>query len=56
MATPGKKSPKKNFVEISNDISEMSDAQIKAWAEKVYDQLISVLIAEGSKEENGDDL
>lgn len=54
MASPGKKSHKKHFVEIPNDISEMSDAQIKAWAEKVYNQLIPVLKAEGSKEENGD--
>jgi hypothetical protein len=54
MTTPGKKPPKKHFVEIPNDISEMSDAQIKEWAEKVYNQLIPVLKAEGSKEENGD--
>ena len=36
MAGPGKKPPKKHFVEIPNDISELSDAQIKAWAEEVY--------------------
>ena len=54
MATPGKKTPKKHFVEIPNDISEMSDAQIKEWAEKAYNQLVPVLKAEGSKEENGD--
>ena len=54
MATPGKKPTKKHFVEIPNDISKMSDAQIKTWAEKAYNQLIPVLKAEGSKEENGD--
>ena len=54
MATPGQNPPKKHFVEIPNDISEMSDAQIEAWAEKVFNQLIPVLKAEGSKEENGD--
>lgn len=54
MATPAKKPPKKHFVEIPNDFSEMSNAQIKAWAEKAYEQLIPVLKAEGSKEENGD--
>ena len=54
MATPGKKPPKKHFVEIPNDISEMSDAQIQAWAKKAYNQLIPLLKAEGSKEENGD--
>ena len=54
MATPGKKPPKKHFVEIPNDISKMSDAQIEAWAEKAYNQLIPVLKAEESKEENGD--
>ena len=32
----------------------MSDAQIEAWAEKAYNQLIPVLKAEESKEENGD--
>ena len=56
MATPGKKPPKKHFVEIPNDISKMSDAQIKEWAEKVYNQLIPVLKAEGSKEEIGDNV
>ena len=54
MATPGKKPPKKHFVEIPKDISEMSDAQIKAWAKEVYNQLIPVLKSEESKEENGD--
>ena len=54
MATPDKKPPKKHFVEIPKDISEMSDAQIEAWAKEVYNQLIPVLKAEGSKEENGD--
>ena len=54
MATPGKKPPKKHFVEIPNDINELTDAQIKAWVEKAYNQLIPVLKAEGSKEENGD--
>ena len=54
MATPGKKPPKKHFVEIPTDISEMSDAQIEAWAEKAYNQLIPVLKAEGLREENGD--
>ena len=54
MATPSKKPPRKHFVEIPNNISEMSDAQIKAWAEEVYNQLIPILKAEGSKEENGD--
>ena len=54
MASPDKKSQKKHFVEIPNDISKMSDAQIHAWAEKAYKQLIPVLKAEGSKEENGD--
>ena len=56
MNKPGKKPPKKHFVEIPNDISEMSDAQIEAWAEKAYNQLIPVLKAEGSKEENGDNV
>ena len=54
MATPGQKPPKKHFVEIPNDISEMNDAQIEVWAEKAYNQLIPVLKAEGSREENGD--
>ena len=54
MATPGKKTPKKHFVEIPNDISKMSDAQIEAWAKKVYEQMIPTLKAEGSKKENGD--
>lgn len=54
VATTDKKPPKKHFVEIPTDISKMSDAQIKAWAKKAYDQLIPVLKAEGSKEENGD--
>ena len=54
MATPGKKPPKKHFVEIPNDISKMSDAQIEAWAKKVYEQMIPTLKAEGSKKENGD--
>ena len=54
MATPGKKPLKKHFVEIPNDISEMSDAQIKSWAEKVYNQLIPVLKAEGSKTNSED--
>ena len=54
IATAGKKPPKKHFVEIPNDISEMSDAQIEAWAEKAYNQLIPVLKAEGLREENGD--
>ena len=36
MATPGKKPPKKHFVEIPKDISKMSDAQIKAWAGEVH--------------------
>lgn len=56
MATPGKKTPKKHFVEIPNDISKMSDAQIHAWAQKVFNQLIPVLKAEGSKDENGDNV
>ena len=54
MATPGKKPPKKHFVEIPTDISKMSDAQIEEWAKKAYNQLIPVLKAEGSKEKNGD--
>ena len=54
MATPSKKLPKKHFVEIPTDISKMSDAQIKAWAETAYNQMIPTLKAEGSKEENGD--
>ena len=54
MATSNKKPTKKHFVEIPKDISEMSDAQIKAWAKEVYNQLIPVLKAEESKEENGD--
>ena len=54
MGTPDKKQQKKHFVEIPNDISEMSDAQIEEWAEKAYAQLIPVLKAEGAKEENGD--
>jgi len=49
MAAPGKKTPKKHFVEIPNDISKMSDAQIDAWAKKVHTQLIPLLKAEGSK-------
>lgn len=56
MATPNKKPPKKHFVEIPTDISEMSDAQIDAWAEKAYNQLIPALKAEESKEENGANL
>lgn len=56
MASPGKNLPKKHFVEIPNDISVMSDAQIKEWAENVYNQLIPVLKVEGSKEENGDNV
>ena len=36
MATPANKQPMKHFVEIPKDISEMSDAQIKAWAKEVY--------------------
>ena len=31
MASPGKKSLKKHFVEIPNDISEMSDDEQSAW-------------------------
>ena len=54
MASPDKQPQKKHFVEIPNDISKMSDAQIKAWAEKAYNQLIPVLKAEESNEENGD--
>ena len=54
MATPGKKPTKKHFVEIPNDFSEMSDAQIKTWAKKAYNQLIPNLKAERSKEGNGD--
>ena len=54
MATPGKKPPKKHFVEIPKDISEMSDAQIKAWAKEVYNQLIPLLKAEESKTNSED--
>ena len=54
MNQPAKKPPKKHFVEVPTDISEMSDAQIKEWAEKVYNQLIPVLKAEGSKEKSED--
>ena len=56
MATSDMKPSKKHFVEIPTDISEMSDAQIKEWAEKVCNLLIPVLKAEGSKEENGDNV
>ena len=54
MGTPDKKKQKKHFVEIPTDISKMSDAQIEAWAEMAYNQLIPALKAEGSKEGNGD--
>ena len=54
MAISGKKPPKKHFVEIPNDISKMSDAQIHAWAEKAYNQLIPVLKAEGFKTNSED--
>lgn len=54
MTTPGKNPPKKHFVKIPNDISEFTAAQIEAWAEKVYNQLIPILKAEESNKENGD--
>ena len=54
MNQPAKKPMKKHFVEIPNDISKMSDAQIHAWAEKAYNQLIPFLKAEGSKTNSKD--
>ena len=54
MNKPAKKPTKKHFVEIPTDISKMSDAQIDEWARKVYEQVVPVLKAEGSKKENGD--
>lgn len=40
MAGSNQKPPKKHFAEIPTDISEMSHAQIEAWTEKAYDQLV----------------
>ena len=53
MATPGKKPPKKHFVEIPKDISEMSDAQIKAWAEKATEHIVPILKREAALEKEG---
>ena len=54
MVTPDKKPSKLHLYEIPADISELTDAQIKAWAEKVWDQFTLSTMEEKIQEENGD--
>lgn len=62
MATNGEKPSTVHLFEIPADISKFTDAQIRAWAEKVSVQWAEMLSEEGVpilkseivKEENGD--
>ena len=53
MVTPGKKKIKKHFYEIPANINELTDVQIRAWAEKVWDQFTLSTMEEMSQEEEG---
>ena len=53
MVTPDKKKIKKHFYEIPANINELTDAQIRAWAEKVWDQFTLPTMEEMSEEEEG---
>ena len=64
MVTPDKKPSTVHLFEIPADIKEFTDAQIRAWAEKVSvqwaemlsEEIVPILKDEGSKEENGENL
>ena len=47
MVTPEKKPSTVHLFEIPADISEFTDAQIRAWAEKVSEQWAEMLSEEG---------
>ena len=62
MATPEKKPSTVHLFEIPADISEFTDTQIRAWAEKISEQwaemlseeIVPILKGEEVIEENGD--